>query len=37
MIFFNKKKLNFMYDDIVCSNMDQLLKKIDYLLANDNN
>jgi len=32
----SKKKLNFIYDDIVCTNIDQLLKKIDYLLTNDN-
>ena len=32
----SKKKLNFIYDDIVCTNIDQLLKKIDHLLTNDN-
>ena len=32
----SKKKLNIMYNDIACSNVEQLLQKIDYLLINEN-
>tara|TARA_B110000503_G_C7106559_1_gene396164 strand:+ start:183 stop:1202 length:1020 start_codon:yes stop_codon:yes gene_type:complete len=32
----SKKKLDIMFDDITCANIDQLLQKIDYLLRDDN-